>query len=109
MKADVPPGTADQAVALVTSLAGGHWQQARTDFSARMTEALDAARLAEGWARTASVVGSYEGMGEPFARRVGDQIIVEVPLRFEAGDGIARVVFDADGKVGGLWLRPADG
>ena len=109
MKTDVPPGMADRAVTLVASLAEGNWEQAREDFNARMSEALDAARLADGWARTASQVGNYEGMGEPFARRVADNIVAEIPVRFEAGEGTVRVVFDADGKVGGLWIRPADG
>jgi hypothetical protein len=107
MSADVPPGTADRVVAIVASLADGEWEQARKDFNARMREAIDAAQLAEVWARMASMVGSYEGMGEPFARRAADHVAVEIPLRFEAGDATARAVFDAEGKVAGLWLRPA--
>jgi Protein of unknown function (DUF3887) len=109
MRTDVPPGTPDRAVAILASLANGHWEQAREDFGARMSEALDAARLAEAWARLASAAGRYEGMGEPFARRAADHVIVEIPLHFEAGEAIARVVYDADSKVAGLWFRPADG
>lgn len=109
MRTDVPPGLADRAVAIVVALAGGHWEQARADFNTRMAEAIDAARLAEAWARTASLVGSYEGMGEPAARRAADHIVVEIPLHFEAGEATVRAVFDDDGKVAGLWLRPADG
>jgi Protein of unknown function (DUF3887) len=109
MRADVPPGTADRAVAVVASLAEGNWEQAREDFNARMREALDASGLAEAWARMASLAGSYEWMGEPFARRAAEHVVVEIPLHFEAGEVTARVVFDADGKVAGLWLRPADG
>jgi hypothetical protein len=109
MRTDVPPGTADRAMAIVASLADGHWERAREDFGTRMREALDAARLAEAWARTASLIGSFEGMGEPFGRRAADHVVVEIPLRFEAGEATARVVFDADDKVVGLWLRPANG
>jgi len=54
----------------------------------------------------ASLVGGYEGMGEPFAHRVADHTVVEIPLRFEAGEATGRVVFDEEGKVTGLWLRP---
>jgi hypothetical protein len=32
--------------------------------------------------------------------------VVEIPLRFEAGEATARVVFDEAGQVAGLWLRP---
>jgi hypothetical protein len=63
-------------------------------------------RLASAWARTASLIGRYEGMGEPFAHRAGDHTIVEVPLHFEAGEATVRAVFAPDGEVAGLWLRP---
>lgn len=109
MRTDVPPGTAERSVAIVAALAEGSWERAREDFTARMNEAVDAGRLAEGWARTVSLIGGYEGMGEPFARRAADEIVVEIPLHFEAGEATARVIFDAEGKVAGLWLRPADG
>ena len=107
MRTDVPPGTADRAVAIVASIANGHWEQARADFNTRMIEAIDAAQLGEVWARMAGLVGRYEGMGEPFGWWIADQIVVEIPLHFEAGEATARVVFDADDKVAGLWLRPA--
>jgi hypothetical protein len=106
MSTEVAPGAADQAVTIVACLAEGRWEEARRDFNAKMSEALDGRRLADAWARMASLVGGYEGMGEPFAHRVADHTVVEIPLRFEAGEATGRVVFDEDGKVAGLWLRP---
>ena len=106
MSTQVAPGTADRAVKILASLAEGRWEEARRDFSAKMSQALDGRRLADAWARMASLVGGYEGMGEPFAHRVADHTVVEIPLRFEAGEATGRVVFDEDGKVAGLWLRP---
>jgi len=75
--------------------------------NARMRECGDSGRLASGWAHVVGMIGRYEGMGEPFAHRAGDDTVVEVPLRFEAGDATGRVTFGPDGKVAGLWLRPA--
>ena len=110
MSTKVAPGAAlhitGQAVAIFTCLAEGRWEEARRDFNAKMSQGLDARRLSESWARMASLVGGYEGMGEPFAHRVVDHTVVEIPLRFEAGEATGRVVFDEDGKVAGLWLRP---
>jgi hypothetical protein len=106
MSTHVPPGAADQAVTILACLAEGRWEDARRDFNAKMSEGLDASRLADGWAQLASLVGAYEGMGEPVAHRVADNTVVEIPLRFEAGEATGRVVFDEDGKVTGLWLRP---
>jgi Protein of unknown function (DUF3887) len=107
MDTDVAPGAADRAVAILTCLAEGRWEDARRDFNARMREGGDAARLAGGWAHTVGLIGSYEGMGEPFAHRAGEHTVVEVPLHFEAGEATGRVIFDSGGKVAGLWLRPA--
>ena len=106
MSTEIAPGLADRAVTILACLAEGRWEEARRDFNAKMSEGLDARRLADGWARMASLVGAYEGMGEPFAHRVADNTVVEIPLRFEAGEATGRVVFDEDGKVTGLWLRP---
>src|SRR5580698_10032562 len=107
MSTDVLPGAADRAAATITCLTEGRWEDARRDFNARMREGGDAGRLASGWARTAGLIGRYEGMGEPFAHRAGDHTVVEVPLRFEAGEATGRVIFGDDGQVAGLWLRPA--
>ena len=107
MRTDVPPGAADRAAAIVTCLTEGRWEDARRDFNARMREGGDAGRLASGWARTVAMIGRYEGMGEPFAHRAGDHTVVEVPLHFEAGQATGRVIFGDDGKIAGLWLRPA--
>jgi hypothetical protein len=107
MSRDVLPGAADRAAAIIASIAEGRWEEARRDFDSRMSAGADAKRLARGWAHTVGLIGSYEGMGEPFAHRSGDHTVVEVPLHFEAGAATGRVIFDSGGKVAGLWLRPA--
>jgi Protein of unknown function (DUF3887) len=106
MSTEIAAGDADRAVTILAAMAEGHWEEARRDFNAQMSQRLDAHRLAGGWAHMAGLVGAYEGMGEPFAHRVADHTVVEIPLRFEAGEATGRVVFDEDGKVAGLWLRP---
>jgi Protein of unknown function (DUF3887) len=106
---DVPAGLVDRAVAIVTSITEGRWEDARQDLTEKMRADLDASRLADGWAHTVGLIGHYEGMGEPFAHRAGDNTVVEIPLHFEAGEAVGRVVFDQAGEVAGLWLRPAPG
>lgn len=106
MSTEIAAGAAERAVAILASMTEGRWEEARRDFSGQMSQRLDAKRLADGWARMAGLVGAYEGMGEAFAHRVADHTVVEIPLRFEAGEATGRVIFDEDGKVAGLWLRP---
>jgi Protein of unknown function (DUF3887) len=107
MSHDVPPDAADRAVALITCLARGRWDEVVGEFDQRLGERVDAGRLASGWAHTVGMVGSFERMGEPFAHRAADDTMVNIPLHFEAGEGTAMIRFDRDGKVAGLMLRPA--
>jgi hypothetical protein len=106
MSTEIPADAADRAVAIFAAITEGRWEEARRDLNAKMRQGLDAKRLADGWAHMAGLVGAYEGMGEPFAHRVAENTVVEIPLRFEAGEATGRVVFDEDGKVTGLWMRP---
>jgi hypothetical protein len=101
------PGAAERAIAIFANIASGEWEAARADFGPKMLEGLSASRLGDGWVRTAGRIGRYEGMGEPFTHPLGEHTIVDIPLHFEAGEATGRVTFDADGKVVGLFIRPA--
>jgi hypothetical protein len=101
------PGAAERAAAIFAGMAQGRWEEARRDFGERIRERLDADRLASGWSHTASLVGAFERMGEPFVHPSGDNTIVDIPLYFEAGEAIGRVTFDGDAAVIGLFIRPA--
>jgi hypothetical protein len=101
------PGAAERAAAIFAGMAQGRWEEARRDFGERMRERLDADRLASGWSHTASLVGAFERMGEPFVHPSGDNTIVDIPLYFEAGEATGRVTFDGDAAVIGLFIRPA--
>jgi hypothetical protein len=104
----IPPGVTDHALAVVDRLSHGRWEDVRRDFAAPMRERLDADTLARGWVQTVQQVGQLERTGDPAAVDMGDgNVVVEVPLHFEAGDRTGRVSFNADGQIIGLFLRPA--
>jgi hypothetical protein len=107
MSEDVPPDAADRAVAIFAWHGEGRWEEILAELDEKLRARLDAALMARGWAHMAALFGRFEGMGEPFARRVGDDIVVEIPLHFEAGDAKGIVRFNGDGQVGGLAIRPA--
>lgn len=96
------PGAQPRALALFALISAAQWEAARTDFDATMVDGLSADKLASAWAAIVSDVGDYEHAGAPTARRKGDYTIVHVPLSFEAGEMIGRVMFDGEGKVAGL-------
>ena len=100
----IVPGAAERAASLLADVAGQRWEQARAGFDQRMSEALDARGLAAAWAQVIGTVGDYQGMGEPVAHQAGDSTVVDVPLRFEAGELTGRVSFSRTGQVTGLFL-----
>jgi hypothetical protein len=107
MTRTVQPGAAERAIAIFADIAAGEWDSARADFGPKMLEAVSASQLADVWAQMAGLIGRYDSMGEPFAHALGEHTIIDIPLRFEAGEATGRVTFDADGKVAGLFIRPA--
>jgi hypothetical protein len=102
------PDAAQRAADLVIAVIECRWSDVRRDFDEKMLEAVDENLVELAWTQTASEVGRYERMGEPFARAMGDYTVVDVPLDFEAGERNVQVTYRADGRVAGLWIRPRD-
>ncbi len=103
----VPPGLTERAVAIFTAHAEGRWADVLKELDENMREKLDADRMAAGWAHTIAVIGSLERIGDPLAFQASDYTLVTIPLHFEAGEANGRVTFDLNGKVAGLFIRPA--
>jgi hypothetical protein len=106
MSRDVLPGAADRAAQIFCWQDAGAFEQIRAEFDDNLRQRLDADRLAAGWASVIGMFGRLERIGAPFARRTGDDTLVDLPLHFEAGDARGIVRFDAGGKVAGLAIRP---
>jgi hypothetical protein len=106
MSHEVPAGAADLAVSIFSGHSEGRFGQIRAEFDETLRQRLTADRLAAGWASVIGMFGQLERIGAPFARRTGDDTLVDVPLHFEAGDARGIVRLDADGKVAGLAIRP---
>ena len=106
MSRQIVVGAQDRALEIVGCVIEGRWEDALRDFDQKMLEAVDADRLASGWAQTIGEVGQYERTGEPAAYQAADVTVVDVPLYFEAGDRTVRVSFNPAGKVIGLFIRP---
>jgi Protein of unknown function (DUF3887) len=107
MSKEVLPGATERAAGIFASIVAGRYEEVLLDLDERMRAALDASRLASGWARMASLFGQFERTGEPVALALGDHTQVRIPLYFEAGEASGRVTFDSTGTVVGLFIRPA--
>lgn len=97
---------AQRAGAIVTAVLEGRMDEAKQSFDARVLEAFTDDVRGDALATVTGLVGAYEGFGEgdPFVRRIGDHTVVDIPLRYEAGDMKARVAFDTDEKVAGIFI-----
>jgi hypothetical protein len=97
---------AERAISITTAVLEGRMDEARQSFNAQVLEAFTDEVRGDGLATVAGLVGAFEGFGEgePFIRRVGDHTVVDIPLRYEAGDMKARVAFDAEEKVAGIFI-----
>jgi hypothetical protein len=100
----------ERAIKIVTDVLEGRMDEARKSFNAQVLEAFTDEVRGDGLATVTGLVGAFEGFGdgEPFVRRIGDHTVVDIPLRYEAGDMKARVAFDADEKVGGIFILPPE-
>jgi Protein of unknown function (DUF3887) len=97
---------AERAIGITTAVLEDRMDEARSSFNAQVLEAFTDEVRGDGFATVAGLVGEFEGFGdgEPFVRRIGDHTVVDIPLRYEAGEMKARVAFDADEKVAGLFI-----
>ncbi|MGQ5635738.1 MULTISPECIES: DUF3887 domain-containing protein [unclassified Streptomyces] len=97
---------AERSIAIVTAVLEGRMEEARRSFNAQVLEAFTDEVRGDALATVAGLVGAFEGFGEgePFVRRIGDHTVVDIPLRYETGDMKARVAFDTDEKVAGLFI-----
>lgn len=98
-----------RAIQIATAVLEGRMDEARPTFNAQVLEKFTDEVLGSALANVAALVGAFEGFGdgEPSVRRVGDHTVVDVPLRYEAGDMKARVAFDGDEKVAGFFILAA--
>jgi hypothetical protein len=96
----------ERAREVVTDFLDGRMDHARESFNAQVLATLTDEVRGSALATVVGLVGEFEGFGdgEPFVRRIGDHTVVDIPLNYEAGEMKARVAFDLDEKVAGLFI-----
>lgn len=101
------PSATQVAVGMVDSMAKGDFTAATQDFDVTMKAALSEEQLSQAWSKVTAFAGAFRSRtGIREAQEAGSQT-VHVICRFEKSPIDIKVVFDKDGKVGGLWMNPA--
>lgn len=97
---------AERALEIVTDVLEGRMDKARQSFNAQVLAAFTDEVRGSALATVTGMVGAFEGFGEaePFVRRIGDHTVVDIPMRYEAGDMKARVAFDTNEEVAGIFI-----
>ncbi|WP_165244268.1 alpha/beta hydrolase [Paludisphaera soli] len=84
------------------------FEDAHANFSPKMATALPKEKLAQVWAGLEKQLGPIQSMGEPREDRVGASRRAKIRCQFRATALDALVSFDAEGKVEGFFLVPAE-
>ncbi|KAF2417598.1 DUF3887 domain-containing protein [Microbacterium sp. B35-30] len=92
------------AASVIDDLTGGRWDAVTSRFDTAMQTGLSEDALAAAWAQIVGLAGSYEGRGDTEATRTADITVTNTPLRFEAGDYVARIAFRDDRTIAGLHI-----
>lgn len=99
-------GNTRVAVQFVQSMVDGKFTDATAHFDSAMNAAMSADQLKQTWDGLVSQCGAFKKMGETRTAQEGGFDEVFVPCEFEKVTLDAKVVFDKDGKIGGLWFVP---
>jgi hypothetical protein len=106
-----PPSTSEdvkqRGTDLITKLATDDYVGAEAYFDNQMKDALPPDKLRDTWQSLAAQFGQFKTHDAAYMDKATPQTSVIVPCVFENGRLDAKTVFDASGKVSGLWFAPA--
>jgi len=92
------------ATAFVELLATAQYEKATENFDATMTRVFPVDKVAETWAAVVGAAGAFRGRGGTRSEKIGVYRAVFVTCRFEKADLEAKVVFDRQQKIAGLFF-----
>jgi dienelactone hydrolase len=104
---DVNPELEKKARALVDQLSHGDFKTPQSSFSAQMVKALPEDKLGAAWKQVVDSAGAFKSAGAATPSKESGYEIVTVAATFERAPLNVRVVFDAEGKIAGLFFKPA--
>jgi hypothetical protein len=99
-------GATKLAAGLVNDFLSERWEKVEKDFTAKMLEVVPREVLVSTRARIGRQWGALLEKGTARVTALDGFTVVDLPLAFERQDASCRAVFNADGQVAGLLLRP---
>ncbi len=94
------------AKAVVADLASDKFDAVAARFDAKMTAALSVEKLRSTWQSLVAQVGEFRRAGDAQASEHDGFFVVVIPCEFASATFDAKIAYDADGKMAGLFLTP---
>jgi len=101
-------GAVEAAVAVLQAFLDGRFDDARTTFAERMLDACSVELMSDVRERVRDYGGEVQAFGTPVVSLRDGYTGVDIPVSLERADGFGRVVLDADRRVVGFFVRPAE-
>ena len=98
---------AARAQAVLAALAAREFARIEAQFDDRMKAALPPGGLESAWTRLTTQAGPFKSCGATRMQDLANLHVTVTPCEFERARIDAQVVFNPDGKIGGLLFRPA--
>jgi dienelactone hydrolase len=105
--ADQPDERVEKAKDFVSQMAAGGFDKAVEPFDATMSRVLPASKLQEIWSRVIEQYGALCQATDTRTEKVQQYTLVFVTCEFERGKLDAKVVFNTEGEIGGLFFVPS--
>jgi uncharacterized protein len=91
---------------IIQELVAGQFEKVEALYDAHMAQALPPGRLADGWRDLNKQAGAFQAITSAETSQVQGLQVVKMQCKFENSVLDATVVFNPDGKLGGLSFRP---
>jgi dienelactone hydrolase len=91
---------------IIQELVAGQFEKVEALYDARMAAALPPGKLADGWRDLNKQAGAFQAITSTETSQVQGLLVVKLECKFENSALDATVVFNPDGKLGGLSFQP---
>lgn len=93
---------------LFEHLDAGRYTEAEAMFGADLAKAVPADKLKSVWEALPAQVGEAKGRGEAATMTQDGNTLVKLPLHFANAELVAKMAIDANGKIVGFLIQPAE-
>ena len=97
------------ALEVINKLVATEYEAVRADFNDQLKASFPVESLGQIWTSVVQTLGSYQGHDEPRTKQFQGNDVVTVKCRMERGAVDLQIVYDKNGKIGGIWTLPPEG